>query len=78
MITELYLLAFGPLRPVFDARELNAFADTMAERELRMRKGLDEMLEGWEEEMEEKDKYEEDSTDELEYNASELRRLMPY
>lgn len=78
LTTELYLLAFGPLRTVFNARELDAFADTMAERELRMRKGLDEMLDGWEEETAEKDKHEEDSTDELEYNASELRRLMPY
>jgi hypothetical protein len=50
----------------------------MAERELRMRKGLDEMLEGWVEERGESDGESDDSADELEYNASELRRLMPY
>jgi hypothetical protein len=76
---ELYLLAFGPLRSVFGTQELNAFADTMAERELRLRKGLDEFLEGWEEAEAEKNREDSDeSGDELEYNASELRRLMPY
>ena len=77
-LTELYLLAFGPLRSVFNARELNAFADTMAERELRTRKGLDEFLEGWEEDMAAQEEDGEDGADELEYNANELRRLMPY
>jgi hypothetical protein len=50
----------------------------MAERGLRMRKGLDECLEGWEEDIVAKDEDKENSGDELEYNASELRRLMPY
>lgn len=49
----------------------------MAERELRTRKGLDEMLEGWEEE-ERMNEDSEDSGDEIEHNAKELRRLMPY
>ncbi|KAJ7786181.1 hypothetical protein B0H16DRAFT_21301 [Mycena metata] len=48
LVKELYLLAFGPLRGVFSAQELNAFADTMAERELRLRRGLEEFVEGWE------------------------------
>lgn len=43
--TELYLLAFGPLRAVFKPRELDGWAETMAERGIRMRKGLDEVLE---------------------------------
>lgn len=59
---------------------MNAFADTMAERGIRTRNGLDELLEGWKEttgldvEMKSPDSDE----DELEYNASELRRLRPY
>lgn len=44
-IPELYLLAFGPLRAVFNPRELDGWAETMAERGIRMRKGLDEVLE---------------------------------
>lgn len=75
-ITELYLLAFGPLRSVFSALELNQIADTMAERGLRLRKGLDEMLEGYT--VAEKVEDEEVDEDEIEYDASELRRLRPY
>ena len=44
MPTALYLLAFGPLRAVFSARELNVLGDTMAERGIRMRVGLDEVV----------------------------------
>ncbi|KAJ3803379.1 NRDE-2, necessary for RNA interference-domain-containing protein [Lentinula aff. detonsa] len=44
---DLYLLAFGPLRSVFENWELDALAETMAERGIRMRKGLEEVLEEW-------------------------------
>ena len=77
-MAELYLLAFGPLRSVFSARELNEWADTMAERGIRMRKGLDEMLEGWMEDGAGKAQDDEMAEDEIEHNARELRRLMPY
>ena len=40
------MLAFGPLRSAFSPRELDAFVDIMAERGIRMRKGVDEYLEG--------------------------------
>ena len=76
--TELYLLAFGPLRSVFSPRELDSFADAMAERELRMRHDLDEMLEGWADDSAVAKGEETEGDDELEYNARELRRLMPY
>ncbi|KZT05893.1 uncharacterized protein LAESUDRAFT_654560 [Laetiporus sulphureus 93-53] len=77
---ELYLLAFGSLRSVFKSGELNDWAETMVERGIRMRKGLDEMLEGW---VEDKDINKEGvdeiiMEDEIEHNARELRRLMPY
>lgn len=52
--SELYLVAFGPLRSVFNGRELNEMADAMAERGIRLRVGLEEMTEGWEIEREEK------------------------
>ncbi|KAF9015505.1 NRDE-2, necessary for RNA interference-domain-containing protein [Cyathus striatus] len=48
LVKELYLLAFGPLRRVFRGDELRALGDTMAERGIRLRRGLDEALEGWE------------------------------
>lgn len=74
---ELYMLAFGPLRSVFSGHELNAFADTMAERGIRTRRGVDELLEGWEEEAT-ADTDEPVGEELLEDNARELRRLMPY
>lgn len=52
----------------------------MAERGIRMRRGLDEMLDGWTEDGEDNGAAEESGTedDEIEHNARELRRLMPY
>ena len=47
MGADLYLLAFGPLREAFSTRELHQWADTMAEREIRMRVGLDEVVGEW-------------------------------
>ncbi|KAH9837066.1 NRDE-2, necessary for RNA interference-domain-containing protein [Rhodofomes roseus] len=75
---ELYLLAFGPLRKAFSGRELNGWAETMAERGIRMRRGLDEALEGWTEEGGDNRAEETDTEDEIEHNARELRRLRPY
>lgn len=78
---ELYLLAFGPLRSVFKKEELAHFADTMAERGIRMRQGLEEVLEGWTmgKRVEEREGEENnEQLDEIEENARELRRLMPY
>lgn len=62
---------------MFSPIELNSFADTMAERELRMRKGVDEILDGWEAPTGENEGSE-DSEDEIEHNAKELVRLRPY
>lgn len=73
------MLAFGSLRGVFDGRELDALAETMAERGIRMRKGLDEVLEEWEPEKQKNDEaVNNNEDDEIEYNAKELRRLRPY
>ena len=78
---DLYLVAFGPLRSVFTPRELNELADTMAERGIRMRQGLDEALVGWADPASRRqamDSDDDDTVDEIEYNARELRRLRPY
>jgi hypothetical protein len=82
-VIELYMLAFGPLRSVFDTKELASFADAMAERNIRMRKGLDEVLEEWRSRLEDKMDYEEGDVDpelddDIEEDARELRRLRPY
>jgi len=74
--TELYLLAFRPLRSVFQVHELNALAETMAERGIRLRQGLESVMEN---NVVEADGQEDnESEDEIEHNTRELRRLMPY
>ncbi|KAI0694871.1 NRDE-2, necessary for RNA interference-domain-containing protein [Cytidiella melzeri] len=80
LVKELYLIAFVQLRGVFTTRELNELAETMAERGIRLREGIDEALEGWSESNTlRKDEALEDYGDEvIEYNADELRRLKPY
>ena len=78
--TGIYLLAFGRLRSVFTTHELNALADTMAERGLRLHQGLDEVLEQMhvvENKMRD-DINDMGDDDEIEHNAKELKRLKPY
>ena len=40
-------MAFGPLRAVFSARELNDIVAAMVDRGIRMRRDIQEQLEGW-------------------------------
>jgi hypothetical protein len=78
-LLELYLLAYGPLRSVFQAHELTALADTMVERNIRLHQGLDEIVTDSMEKSHNSDSHSDhDSVDEIEENAQELRRLMPY
>ncbi|KAL4070834.1 NRDE-2, necessary for RNA interference-domain-containing protein [Scleroderma citrinum] len=72
----LYLLAFGPLRQVFKAHELRGFVEVMGDRGVRMRRGLDEYTgplghvdEGG---------GEDGGEDEIEVEAKEMRRRLPY
>ena len=69
--------AFDRLRPAFSAHELRSLWETMVERGLRIRKGLEEVIEGWDEG---KGAHMEDEVelDEIEYSARELARLKPY
>ena len=69
--------AFDRLRPVFSTQELKSLWETMIERGIRIRKGLEEEVEGWNEvnaNPEEGDEL----LDEMEYNSRELARLKPY
>ncbi|KAF8912990.1 NRDE-2, necessary for RNA interference-domain-containing protein [Gymnopilus junonius] len=78
LVKELYLLAFGPLRSVFKNHELQGLADTMVERGIRLRQGLDEVVQGQGVTGHGERGSDEESADEIEHNAKELRRLMPY
>lgn len=81
-ITELYLIAFGPLREVFSTRELRLLAESMAERRIRMRVGLEEVVGDWTDNVnrarEEIGESQSGDEDEIEESARERRRLMPY
>ncbi|OJA16132.1 hypothetical protein AZE42_00089 [Rhizopogon vesiculosus] len=78
----LYMLAFGPLRSAFSARELDAFVEIMAERGIRMRKGVDEYVESRKtnvgDEVGSESEGVDGSEDEIENEARERRLLMPY
>ena len=65
---------------MFEPRELNQIGEAMAERGIRMRVGLDEVVSELEDKKvkEEANSDLEDDRDEIEHNARELRRLMPY
>ncbi|KAF9527838.1 NRDE-2, necessary for RNA interference-domain-containing protein [Crepidotus variabilis] len=78
MVKELYLQAFGPLRSVFVKHELNGLADAMAERGIRLHQGLDEVVESMDGVEDNREGERDELEDEIEYNASELRRLKPY
>ena len=67
--------AFDRLRPVFSTHELKSLWETMVERGIRLRKGLDEEIEEWNEDNSEEG---EETMDEMEYNSRELARLKPY
>lgn len=77
-ILDFYLVAFGPLRSVFQVHELNGLADTMAERGIRLHQSLDEIVHGIDVGDDGGKEGSEISDDEIEHNARELRRLMPY
>ena len=64
---------------MFTSRELNGLVETMSERGIRIRGDLEERLEGWKQDEAVSDtELEEEGEMELERDARELRRLMPY
>lgn len=68
--------AFDRLRPVFSNHELKSLWETMVERGIRIRKGLEEEVEGWNDVNGNSDGGED--LDEMEFNSRELARLKPY
>lgn len=77
--------AFDRLLPAFSAHELRSLWETMVERGLRIRKGLEEVMEEWDvektsrtEAWDEADEGRDGELDEIEYDAQELARLKPY
>lgn len=81
-LLDFYLLAFGPLRTVFTDQELQDFADAMADRGVRMRQSLEDVIDVRANLKMQADSEEDsesgDPLDEIERNAQELRRLRPY
>uniref|UniRef100_D8PPC5 Suppressor of forked domain-containing protein n=2 Tax=Schizophyllum commune (strain H4-8 / FGSC 9210) TaxID=578458 RepID=D8PPC5_SCHCM len=75
---ELYMMAFDALRSAFSARELAELGDLMAERDIRMRRGLDEIEVVGAEESSSSESESDGGDRELEQQAREYRRLMPY
>jgi hypothetical protein len=76
------LLAFTSLRKVFKQRELEDLAETMAERGIRMRTGLDEALVNWTKLGQVgaalTDSMDDYGEEDIEKNADDMRRLRPY
>jgi hypothetical protein len=68
--------AFNRLRTAFSAHELKSLWEAMVERGLRIRRGLEEIIEGRDDEQRSHVKDEE--LDEIEYSSRELARLKPY
>jgi hypothetical protein len=73
--------AFNRLRTAFSTHELKSLWEAMVERGLRIRRGLEEVIEGWDDRHGSRMKDEESDgaeLDEIEYNSRELARLKPY
>ena len=78
-MSELYLIAFGPLRKAFKARELALLAETMAEKGLRLRGSIEDLIDfGGTDDPKPKESLGDEEEDEIVERAKELRRLMPY
>ncbi|KAI0004208.1 DUF1740-domain-containing protein [Russula compacta] len=78
LVKDIYMQAFNRLRPAFSAHELKALWETMIERGLRIRKGLEEVIEGWDDRNGSDVEGDGLELDEIEYNSRELARLKPY
>ncbi|KAH9047585.1 DUF1740-domain-containing protein [Lactarius hengduanensis] len=77
LVKDIYMQAFDRLRPVFSTHELKSLWETMVERGIRIRTGLDEEVGGWNE-VDVNSEEGEDALDEVEYDSRELARLKPY
>jgi hypothetical protein len=77
---DIYMQAFSRLRSAFSVHELKSLWEAMVERGLRIRRGLEEVIEGLDDGKEPhmKDEEADGVEDEIEYNSRELARLKPY
>ncbi|KAG9073825.1 hypothetical protein FS749_014656 [Ceratobasidium sp. UAMH 11750] len=76
-VKDFYMLAFGPLRSAFTSAQFNQWTNLMAERQIRVRTDIEELLVDWVSEAD-SDSDNETGEVEIEEKAKELRRLMPY
>ena len=75
----IYLTAFGPLRSVFDLAELNELFATMVERRIRIRRDIEDHLEGWvDPDTVDVDEGSDVGDQEVEAVVTERHRLMPF
>jgi hypothetical protein len=70
--------AFNRLRTAFSAHELKSLWEAMVERGLRIRRGLEEIIEGREDGQRAHEEPDGVELDEIEHNSRELARLKPY
>ena len=77
-VKDFYLLAFGRLRSTFTSAQLNQWTSLMAERQIRVRTDISELLVNYVSEHDSDSGSEVGGDVEIEDKAQELRRLMPY
>ena len=79
-VKDFYLLAFDQLRSTFTHGELDSWTSLMAERQIRTRTEIEELLVDWVPPGEDSDSEVESvvAEAEIEERAQELRRLRPY
>lgn len=77
-VKDFYLLAFGQLRSTFTSTQLNQWTSLMAERQIRVRTDVSELLVNYTSEQDSESESEVGGDVEIEDKAQELRRLMPY
>lgn len=77
-VKDLCLLAYGPLRRAFSSDELDRWMESMAERGVRIRQDIESYLQGYKGSHSDDETGSDAADSDIEHNAEELRRLMPY
>jgi hypothetical protein len=78
-VKDFYLLPFNQLRSVFTHTQLDFWISAMAERQIRTRTDIEELLVGWvPDEDSDSEAEPEGGEQDIESRAQELRRLRPY
>jgi hypothetical protein len=78
-VKDFYLLAFDQLRTTFTSTQLDTWTNVMAERQIRIRTDIEELLVDWaSEESSDSESVSQGGELEIEYRAQEFKRLLPY